>query len=139
VHLGTPEALKSMGPTLLEGTMLQVANWPSKKQADIMPGLIKRSGEPWLNSDVISTYGDMWLIKDAVERAGSTDREKVMVALRATNTDSGPALYFGGKVKFDSEGRRQGGPTTIVQWRNGVPVTIFPAENAIMAPFWPSA
>lgn len=139
VHLGAPEILKNLTPAQLEGTILIVANWGSKKQADILPSLIKRSGEPWLNSDVISTYGDMWLIKEAIERAKSTDREKVMAALRATDTDSGPARYYlGGKLKFDAAGRRVGAPTAIVQWRNGQPVTVSPADDAIMAPLWPT-
>ena len=138
VHLGAPEMLKNVDPSLLEGTILVVANWTSKRQADILPDLVKRSGEPWLNSDVISTYGDMWLIKDAVERAHSTDREKVMEQLRATNTNAGAARYYlGGHLKFDSEGRRIGAPTVLVQWLNGRPVTVYPPEDAFMKPVWP--
>jgi branched-chain amino acid transport system substrate-binding protein len=138
VHLGAPEMLKSVNAKMLEGTLLVVANWGSKRQGDLLPALIKRSGEPWLNSDVLSTYGDMWLIKEAVERAGSTDRDKVMEALRATNTNTGPARYYlGGKLKFDAAGRRVGAPTAVVQWRNGQPVTVYPAEDALMAPLWP--
>jgi branched-chain amino acid transport system substrate-binding protein len=140
VHLGAPEILKNVSPTLLEGTILVVANWTSKKQSDILPDIVKRSGEPWLTSDVISTYGDMWLIKDAIERAGSTDREKVMEQLRATNLSAGAARYYlGGNLKFDEAGRRIGAPTVLVQWRDGKPVTVSPAEDAFMAPLWPRA
>jgi branched-chain amino acid transport system substrate-binding protein len=140
VHLGAPEALKTMDPALLEGTFLIVANWTSKRQADLLPRLTARSGEAWITSDLISTYGDMWLIKDAIERAGSVDREKVMAALRATDTDTGVARYYlGDRLKFDDAGRRLGGATVIVQWRDGKPITVSPKEDAFAAPLWPHA
>lgn len=137
VHLGAPEVLNSLGPTQLEGSLLIVANWTSKLQEDILPSLVKRSGEPWLTSDAISTYGDMWLIKDAVERANSVDREAVMEALRATDLKDGAARYYlGGNLKFDGDGRRIGAPTVMVQWRDGQPVTVSPEEDAFMPPLW---
>jgi branched-chain amino acid transport system substrate-binding protein len=140
VHLGAPEALKTMDPALLEGTILIVANWTSKREADLLPRLTARSGDPWITSDLISTYGDMWLVKDAIERAGSADREKVMAALRATDTDSGVARYYlGDRLKFDDAGRRVGGATVIVQWRDGKPITVSPKEDAFAAPLWPHA
>jgi branched-chain amino acid transport system substrate-binding protein len=140
VHLGAPEALKVIDPALLEGTFLIVANWTSKRQADVLPRLTTRSGEAWITSDLISTYGDMWLVKDAIERAGSADREKVMAALHATDTDSGVARYYlGDRLKFDEAGRRIGGATVIVQWRDGKPVTVSPKEDAFIAPLWPHA
>lgn len=140
VHLGAPEMLKNVNPGMLEGTILIVANWTSKKQADILPEIVRRSGEPWLNSDVISTYGDMWLIKEAIERAGGADREKVMEQLRMPAADSAASrFYLGGNLKFDEAGRRVGAPTVLVQWRDGKPQTVSPAEDAFMEPLWPRA
>ncbi len=138
VHLGAPEVLKNVTADLLEGTIMIVANWTSKRQDDLLPGLTRRSGEPWLTSDAISSYGDMWLIKDAIERAGSVDREKVMAALRATNTTTGPARYYlGDRLQFDENGRRIGGAVVMVQWRDGKPLTVSPAADAFVAPRWP--
>ncbi len=138
VHLGAPEVLKNIDSKLLEGTIMVVANWTSKRQSDILPALEKRSREAWLTSDVMSTYGDMWLIKEAVERAGNTDREQVMEQLRKTNTNTGVARYYlGGNLRFNDAGRRQGAPTVLVQWRNGRPITVSPVEDAFMEPLWP--
>jgi branched-chain amino acid transport system substrate-binding protein len=138
VQLASPEMLSAIGAENLDGLMLAVPNWPSKSQQDILPALEKRSGEPWLNQDTICTYGDMWLIKDAIERAGSADRVKVMDEIRKTNTKAGPgAFYLGEKLAFDDQGRRVGGAVGLVQWQEGRPVLVWPPADALSSPRWP--
>ena len=52
--------------------------------------------------------------------------------------DGGPAKYYpGGQLKFDEKGRRVGAGVVIVQWQNGVPVTVYPSDLAQASPFWP--
>ena len=52
--------------------------------------------------------------------------------------DGGPAKYYpGGQLKFDEKGRRVGAGVVIVQWQNGVPVTVYPSDLAQSSPFWP--
>ena len=78
----------------------------------------------------------MWLMAAALEKAGKADKEAVAQGLRTL--DAGPAQYYpGGQLKFDEKGRRVGAGVTIVQWQNGVPVTVFPKEIALAEPFWP--
>lgn len=140
VQLASPEILKAVGPELLEGLIVVAPNWPSKAQEAALPGLTRRSGEPWLGQDTISTYGDVWLIKDALERAGSTDGAKVMAALRATNRSDGPADYYlGERIAFDGDGRRVGGAVGLVQWQGGLPYLIWPEEDAVRTPLWPKS
>ena len=138
VGFAGPEMLAAVGAQLLEGLMVVAPNWASKQQAAILPDLIKRSGEPWIGQDTISTYGDIMLIRDAIERSGSTDKAKIMAALRATDRKDGPADYYlGDKVAFDKDGRRVGGVTGLVQWKGGTPALIWPVNNAVAEPFWP--
>jgi branched-chain amino acid transport system substrate-binding protein len=138
VQFASPEMLKAVGEKALEGLITVAPNWPSKAQGAMIASLAKRSGEPWINQDTISTYGDMWLIKDAVERAGSADKAKVMAALRATDTSSGPAKYYlGDKLAFDTNGRRIGGAVGLIQWQGGKPLLIWPGKLAVAKPVWP--
>ena len=89
-----------------------------------------------MTQNVISTYGDMWLMKAALEKAGKADRRAVAEGLRTL--DGGPAKYYpGGQLKFDEKGRRVGAGVVIVQWQNGVPVTVYPSDLAQSSPFWP--
>src|SRR6187551_3433890 len=116
--------------------MTIVANWGCKGHEDIIAELKARYKEPWATQNVISTYGDMWLMKAALEKAGKADRLAVADAFRTM--DGGPAKYYpGGQLKFDEKGRRVGAGVVIVQWQNGVPVTVYPSDLAQSSPFWP--
>jgi branched-chain amino acid transport system substrate-binding protein len=137
-HIAAPDMLKNLGKDLLEGVMTIVANWGSKGQEQIIKEFIAKTGEPWITQDSLSTYGDMLIFKDALEKAASADRRKVAEAIRGMDTTDGPAKYFpGGRVKFDDNGRRVGADVVVVQWQNGVPVTVYPEASAMAQPVWP--
>jgi len=137
-HIGAPDLLKNLGKDLLEGVMTVVANWGAKGQDDIIKRFVAATGEPWITQDSISTYGDMMIFKEALEKAGVADRRKVAEAIRAMDTTTGPAHYFpGNRIKFDENGRRVGADVVIVQWQNGVPLTVYPPTSAVAEPIWP--
>jgi len=49
----------------------------------------------------------------------------------------GAAKYFsGGRLKFDSKGRRVGAETVILQWRDGTPIPVYPPSLAVTPPLW---
>jgi len=136
-HMGAPELLKTAGADAMEDTFVTVANWALKGQEKLIEEYKKRTGEPWLTQDALCAYGHFWIIKDALEKAGSADRRKVAEAVRAMDTTEGAARYFaGGHLKFDANGRRVGAPLVIVQWQKGVPVTVYPPESATAKPVW---
>lgn len=137
-HIGAPEMVKTIDKQVLEGLMTVVANWGSKGQEQIIDDFKKRTGEPWMTQNSLSTYGDIWIFKDALEKAGAADRRKVADAIRAMDTTQGPAKYFpGGRIKFDDNGRRVDADIVVVQWQNGVPVTVYPEGSAMAKPIWP--
>jgi len=138
ITVAEPDMLQSVTPEVVQGLMTIVANWGSKGQEALMAELKARYGEPWMTQNAISTYGDMWLFKEALEKAGKADRLAVAEALR--NLDGAPSQYYpGGILKFDERGRRIGAGITIVQWQDGVPVTVYPPDLATAKPFWPKA
>ena len=137
IAIAEPEVLNTMQAEMLEGVMSAVANWGAKGQEDLIQRLKDSYGEPWMTQNAISTYGDIWLFKEALEKSCSRDRTELANALRTL--DAGPAKYFpGGTLSFDEKGRREGASLTIIQWQNGVPVTVFPEDLALAAPVWPT-
>jgi branched-chain amino acid transport system substrate-binding protein len=137
-HMAAPETVKILGKDLLEGVFVIVANWSTKGQEKVIADFKARTGEPWMPQDSISTYGDMWMFKDAMEKAGSADRRKVADAMRAMNTTSGAARYYsGGLLKFDERGRREKAGIVVLQWQNGEPVAVYPKETAVAKAVWP--
>lgn len=138
--IGAPELLKLIGKNELEGVLNITANWGGKGHDQIIKSFKERKGEPWIPQDPMSTYGDMWIFKEALERAKSADPKAVAQAIRTMDLTDGPALYFPGRrVKFSADGRRVGAKLTISQWQNGVPVAVFPAELAVAPAIWPKA
>jgi branched-chain amino acid transport system substrate-binding protein len=139
-HIGAPDMLKNLGKDLLEGVMTIVANWGAKGQEDIIKEFTAKTGEPWITQDSLSTYGDILILVEALEKAGVADRRKVAEAIRAMDTTEGPARYFPGRrIKFDENGRRVGADLVVVQWQDGVPVTVYPPESALAQPIWPKS
>ena len=57
------------------------------------------------------------------------------------NLTGGPANFFpgNGKLKFDDNGHRENASLLIVQWQKGVPITVYPAKDALSPPAWPTA
>jgi branched-chain amino acid transport system substrate-binding protein len=134
-----PDLRNNMNVEQLEGVMAVVANWTTGAQKDFVAEVKQKTGEPWPTQHFVTTYGDMWIFKAALEAAGKADREAVAKALHAMNLTGGPASFFpgNGKLKFDDNGRREGASLLIVQWQKGIPITVYPAKDAISPPIWP--
>src|SRR6201747_3061507 len=136
IAIAEPDILQTINPALLQGVITCVGSWATKGHEELIAELKTRYNEPWMTQNAISTYGDMWLIKDALEKSGKADKAAVADALRSM--DGGPSKYYPlGEIKFDEKGRRVGAGMTIVQWQSGVPVTVFPSQLALAQPFWP--
>lgn len=69
----------------------------------------------------------------AVEKAGSTDPDKVRDAMAALDTES-----FFGKIKFNDKGMNVYKPMVVVQVQNGEPVTVWPKSAADGKFTWPA-
>lgn len=130
-----PDMLNLMSKENLEGLTVFSTVWPTKKSAALEARWKARSGQPWMTFDPAYGYGHIYLIKEAVERAGSTDRAKVAEALRTMKIDSGPAVVaLNGPVSFEASGRRVDPPVLLLQWQKGAPLTIYPADEALAKP-----
>jgi len=137
-HMGAPEVLKNVPADLIEGVFFIVANWELKGQDRISDLYKKQSGEPWITQDGLAGYGHTWIIKEALERAGVSDKVKVNEEIHKLDLKTGPAAdAFPGGVKFDAAGRRLNAPVVIVQWQNGRPLTVSPVDRAMAQPKWP--
>lgn len=138
-HMGAPEVLKNVSADLLEGVMFIVANWQLKGHEKINELYTKATGEPWITQDGLAGYGHTWILKEAMERAASADKNKVAAEVRKLNLASGPAAAaFPGGVKFEENGRRSGAPLVIAQWQGGKPLSVFPLDRALAKPIWPT-
>ena len=97
------------------------------------------TGEPFIHEHAGEGYCMARLIADALERAGSADRDAVRDALAATDLDPPhpAAIMPGGKLSFDETGWNHNVHPVVVQWQDGKPRTVFPVEDASTEPVWP--
>jgi branched-chain amino acid transport system substrate-binding protein len=76
-----------------------------------------------------------FVLKDALERAGSMDREKVRDALASTNLAD--HILPQGPIKFDDSGEDINASPALIQVQNGKPVVVGPAKYAEAKPVFP--
>jgi branched-chain amino acid transport system substrate-binding protein len=138
-HWCVPELLKVAGAENLEGILVGLANWPGKAVQNIADRFVKRTGEPWFGHDSIFAYVHVLILKDALEKAGVADKQKVAEAIRQLDIkNEGPALFFpDATLKYDEKGRRVGAELCIVQWQSGRPVAVHPEAIASAQVRWP--
>ena len=138
-HMGAPELLNLVGKDLLEGIFVVVANWQAKGQEKIIADYTKKTGEPWMPQESVSSYGDMWFFKEAIEQSGSADKKKVMAAMKKLkNKDAVAKYYAGNTLEFDETGKRVGASVMILQWQDGQPKLVYPTDAAVAKPRWPT-
>lgn len=89
----------------------------------------------YMIQDSLSSYVELWIIKEALEQAKSTDPQKVRDALSTIDITSGPGAQIpGGEVKYDATGQNTKASVAIQEWQGDKPVTIAPVEQAVAKP-----
>jgi branched-chain amino acid transport system substrate-binding protein len=81
------------------------------------------------------TFEAIMVAADAHKRAGSTDKQALLEALR--KTDIAEHLMIGGPIRFDAKGQNASIPSACVQNRNRTPTVVLPKAAATMAPVFP--
>jgi branched-chain amino acid transport system substrate-binding protein len=126
-----PGFYKNVG-NLAEG-LLGVAHWNHDIDANaqkVNAEYKKQYGE-FLFEYAGGLVAQTFMIADALERAASTDPQKVRDALASLDVSEGyAAMCPGGKVKFGANGKNIYAHPVGVQWQHGDLATIFPKEDA---------
>jgi branched-chain amino acid transport system substrate-binding protein len=117
-----------------------VGEWsPDLKKAgaaDVNKRFQEKFGIP-MNGHAAETYMSTMVLRDALERAGSTDRKKLRDALAETNICGDANLLPYDCIKFDESGQSPQGRLTILQVQNGEFVSVWPDGIAAAQVNWP--
>ena len=91
-----------------------------------------------MDGTITYTYSGIYVVKDVLERAGSTDKEKIRKALTKTNLKPGKkGIVWPYGVKFGPDGQNKFATICIAQILNGQKQTIWPRKYAPVKPVWP--
>ena len=81
----------------------------------------------------------LFVLADAIERAGSTDPAKIQAALKATDLKPNQLMMGYKGVKFNEKGQNSLASVVIVQLQDDgeTNLTVWPKTNALKAPVLP--
>jgi branched-chain amino acid transport system substrate-binding protein len=126
-----PDFYKTVG-SLADG-LQGVAHWnhDSDENAQKVNAVYQKMYGEFLFEYAGGLVAQTFMLADALERAASTDPQKVRDALAALDVSSGyAAMCPGGKVKFGPDGKNIYGHPVGVQWQHGDLASVFPKEDA---------
>jgi branched-chain amino acid transport system substrate-binding protein len=95
-----------------------------------------RSGKD-LNDLTSREFMGLLILADGIDRAKSTDGEKIREALAATDIPGERTIMPWKRVKFGPDGQNLDADPVLLQWVGGKFVTIFPESAAIAQAKWP--
>jgi branched-chain amino acid transport system substrate-binding protein len=99
--------------------------------------LFKSKSGKDLNDNTSRQFMAMIVIADAINRAKSTDGEKIRDAMAATDIPGEQTIMPWKRVKFDDMGQNNDADPVLLQYIGGKFVTIFPSQAAVAEAVWP--
>ena len=99
--------------------------------------LFKTKSGKDLNDNSSRQFMAMIVMADAIDRAKSTDGEKIRAALAATDMPGEQTIMPWKRVKFDDMGQNNDADPVLLQYIGGKFVTVFPTQVAVADAVWP--
>jgi branched-chain amino acid transport system substrate-binding protein len=107
-----------------------VAGKPGSISALFDAAFKKKSGGEGLDDTSGRALQGFLVLVDAINRAGSTEPEKIRQALAATDIKADQLLAGYDGVKFDAKGQNTLGSSLLIQMRGGKYVSVWPQAQA---------
>lgn len=134
-----PDTLDIMGEDL--NFIFTTACWnhdlPYPKVSEINDAYEAKHGE-FMQETAGELYAGLWVLKDALERAGTTDGSILRAYISSTDISEGPAAILQpGRIRFDETGQLVDIFPLLLQWQSGKLKTVWPDAAATAKPAWP--
>lgn len=99
--------------------------------------LFKEKSGKDMNDNTSREFMALIVLADAINRAKSTEGEKIRAALAATEIPGEQTIMPWKRVKFDDMGQNNDADPVLLQYIGGKFVTISPAQAAVAEAIWP--
>lgn len=131
-----PTFPKDMGAGA-EGYFNNIMHWnpASPKVADVLARFARFSEGLELTHQGAYAYTAVKVLADAIDRAGSTDKEAIREALTKTSLED--HILPQGPIEFDETGQNKNGSLVMLQVQSGKPVVVLPEQYAQAEPNFP--
>lgn len=128
-----PEYIQGVGSQNIDGIFAISGAHPLQGFGTTETRFKARTNEPFIQQEGIAGYTNVWIFKEALEKAESAEPEAVNTAIRSLDLSTGPAAASlpSGRVKFDDKGLLVDATPVVAQWQAGVPVSVYPTDRAL--------
>lgn len=125
-----PEFIKQLGQTA-EGWFTEIEYTKYAAGAETLNNNYKAKYGADITGNGAYAYQAGYVIADALERAGSADRNAVRDAIAKTDMPAGPKMILPtDKLVFDEQGQNPSAPLFVVQVQGGELIPVWPAAYA---------
>ena len=126
----SPEYIQTLGP-LAEGTLTMAEYSKFAAGGKELNNRFHTRFKTDITGDSAHAYQALLVLKDALERAGSVDKEQIRKALAATDIHKGPQLVLPAeRLRFDKSGQNEFARLYVVQIQHGELAPVWPAQYA---------
>jgi branched-chain amino acid transport system substrate-binding protein len=134
-----PSFIKAVGK-ISQGTFNR-SSWsvgPAGSPTAIIADMYKKKSGDEMDDTVARQMTGLFVLAEAIDRAGSTDPAKIQAALKATDLKPEQLMIGYKGVKFDDKGQNVLASAVIIQLQDGENyVTVWPKSSAQKAPIMP--
>ena len=129
-----PTFLDAVGAKNMEGLLVVTGvSFPGKGTEAINRKFAESSKLAFMDCEAFTGYININIIAQALQTAGKADAASVQQALQTMDAHDVPALSLlpgGNRLRFRPNGRREGVVVEVVQWQDGRPRVVSPADVA---------
>jgi len=130
---GDPKLKEQIG-ALVEGQFATIAFSDDRPAVQALVQAFRRRYNQPITLNSALGYQGILVIREVLEKAGSTDREAIARAFRSIRMEGPSVITAYDFIQFDDAGRNKGRNTVITQFQNGELVTVWPEEKATRKP-----
>jgi branched-chain amino acid transport system substrate-binding protein len=130
----------ALGPDAVNGTFAVASAAPFAGQEELADK-VRAAGDDYPQEYHFAPYSEVYLLAEAMDRAGSSDPEKVRDEMAQTDVsapDPAAIPWPAQRVRFDETGRAVDRVAVLVQWQGDRTVTVYPTDLAEGEPIWPT-
>ena len=108
-----------------------------RKSIGVVNNMFKARSKFDLNDNTSRQFMGALVLADAIDRAKSTQGEKIRAALAATDIPGAKTIMPWRDVKFASTGQNRDADPVLLQYQSGKFITVYPTDVAVATAQWP--
>ncbi len=131
--------VQALGASAANGTFAVAASGVFKGEASEIAEKVKAAGDAYPQEYHLSTYAEIHMLVQAIDRAKSRKGEAIRDEMAKTDLKGGvSSVWPAQRMRFGPDGRAVDRQAAMVQWQNDKTLTVFPENLADGKTVWPT-